>query len=131
MGLVTQFLLHRETLLHSGRSGAEESRTIQFQVAFKTWDCVTYIEHGSKNRSGGIDHLRLENKEVPCYAVYDQVPKCLVFLLNLYMKKLPKYAFVAPIFMSSLASSTSAGASASYNSTPPSPVFTLKSVIQK
>ena len=23
------------------------------------------------------------------FAVYDQVPKCLVFLLNLYMKKLP------------------------------------------
>jgi len=79
--------------------GGQEQRSLgpsNFKWHSKPADdpnCVTYIEHGSKNRSGGIDHLRLENKEVPCYAVYDQVLKCLVFLLNLYVNKLPKYAF--------------------------------------
>ena len=30
---------------------------------------------------------------VKCYAVPDNAPGCLVFLLNIYMKHLPKYAF--------------------------------------
>ena len=52
-----------------------------------------YIEHGSKDHCGGLGDLRVENKEVPCHAVRESIPKCLVFLLDLYMKKLPMYAF--------------------------------------
>ena len=59
--------------------------------------CVVYVEHGSKNRPGGLKDLRVENKEVTHYAVPENAPQCLVFLLNLYMKKLPKYAFESDI----------------------------------
>ena len=37
--------------------------------------------------------LCVENKRVKCYVIPENIPKCLVFLLNLYMKHLPKYAF--------------------------------------
>ena len=50
---------------------------------------VIYTEHGSKNHPGVIKDFRAEIK---CYAVPENVPKCLVFLLHLYMKRLPKYA---------------------------------------
>ena len=55
--------------------------------------CVVYEEHGSKNHPGGKKDFRAENKSVKCYAVPQNTPKCLVFLLNLYMKRLPTYAF--------------------------------------
>lgn len=59
--------------------------------------CVVYVEHGSKNRPGGLKDFRVENKEVTHYAVPENAPQCLVFLLNLYVKKLPKYAFESDI----------------------------------
>ena len=48
--------------------------------------CVIYEEHGSKNHPGGLKDLRVDNKTVPCHAMPEQSPKCLVFLLNLYIK---------------------------------------------
>ena len=56
-------------------------------------DCYTYTEHGSKNRSGGLSQLRVENKSVPCYAVQENRPRCLVYLLDSYLNKLPQMAF--------------------------------------
>ena len=56
-------------------------------------DCYTYIEHGSKNRTGELRQLGLENKSVPCPAVPENHPKCLVFPLDEYLRHLPKYAF--------------------------------------
>ena len=32
-------------------------------------DCFTYVEQGSKNISGCLAQLRVENKNVPCYSV--------------------------------------------------------------
>ena len=40
-----------------------------------------------------LSQLRVENKEVTCHSVPDQIPKCLIFLLNLYVYKIPKYTF--------------------------------------
>ena len=37
--------------------------------------------------------LRAKNKSVKCYAVPENVPKYLVFLLNPYIEHLPKYAY--------------------------------------
>ena len=37
--------------------------------------------------------MRIENKTVPCYAVPENLPVCLVFLLDRYLSKLPPYAF--------------------------------------
>ena len=35
----------------------------------------------------------VENKQVTCHAVPEEIPKCLEFLLSKYMAMLPKYAF--------------------------------------
>ena len=50
-------------------------------------------EHGSKNHPGGLRDFRVENKTVSCHAIPENVPKCLVFILNLYMKQLPRVFF--------------------------------------
>lgn len=80
--------------------GGQEQRSLtpsQF-VRSEEPDCYTYVEHGSKNRSGGPSQLRVENKTVPVYSVPDKVPQCLVFLLDFYLAKLPKYAFEKEVF---------------------------------
>ena len=51
------------------------------------------MEHGSKNRAGGVSKLRIENKVVPCYSVPEDGEKCLVSLLDTYLNKLPAFAF--------------------------------------
>ena len=56
-------------------------------------DYFTYIEHGSKSHAGHGCDLLLCNKEVPCPSVPEHNAKCLVFLLDLYLSKLPEYAF--------------------------------------
>ena len=67
--------------------GGDEQRKLgppQF-VRSHNPDCFTYVEHGSKNRSGGVAQLHVENKCVPCYATPQSSPECLVFLLDLYL----------------------------------------------
>ena len=61
-------------------------------------ECITYIEHGSKNRPGGTHQLNLDNKEVTHYANRSLGPRCYVSLLQLYFSKLPKEAFKADVF---------------------------------
>ena len=80
--------------------GGEEQRCLkpsQF-VRSSDPDCYTYTEHGSKNRSGGLAQLNVSNKQVPCYANPGNEPRCVVFLLDKYFKKLPTYAFDNDIF---------------------------------
>ena len=70
--------------------GGEEQRNLgpaQFICSYSP-DCITYAEHGSKNYSAQAKNLRFENKEVPCPAVPENRPKCLVFLMDLYLAKL-------------------------------------------
>ena len=50
---------------------------------------VEYVEHGSKNRPGGRKQLNLENKKVHQYARPEFANRCHVFLLKLYISKLP------------------------------------------
>ena len=47
--------------------GGEEQRKLgssQLKRSFDP-DCYTYIEHGSKNPSGGLEQLKVDNKCVP------------------------------------------------------------------
>ena len=44
---------------------------------------MSCIEHGSKNWCGGLGVLRVENKEVLCHVARENIPNCLVFLLDL------------------------------------------------
>ena len=43
-------------------------------------------------------NLKVPNKVVPIYAVPAQKQRCLVYLLDVYLSKLPKYAFESDIF---------------------------------
>ena len=65
---------------------------LQFKRSFDP-NCITYVEHGSKNYTGYASDLCLENKQVPCPAVPSLKSRCLAFLIDLYLSKLPLYAF--------------------------------------
>ena len=60
-----------------------------------------------------------KNKCVPCYAVLDTRPVCLVFLLDQYFNKLPQYAFKEDVLYRREKSETSVDASSPwYNAVP-------------
>ena len=77
--------------------GFEEQRNLSPAQFIRSYnpDCDMYVEHGSKNYSARKQawYLHFENKEVPCPAVPENRPKCLVLLMDLYLAKLPKFAF--------------------------------------
>ena len=64
----------------------------------KEIECVKYTEHGSKNRPGGSHQLNLDNKVVVQYAQPERGERCHVFLLRLYLSKLPECAVKEDIF---------------------------------
>ena len=81
--------------------GGEEQRNLkpsQFVRSTSGPNMYEYIENGSKNRSGGLAQLKVENKIVKIHTVQENEPRCLVFLLHRYFAKLPKYAFDADVF---------------------------------
>ena len=59
--------------------------------------CYTYTEYGSKNRSGGLKQLRMENKVVQQYES-ENVNRCHVILLDKYIQKLPPEARQKDLF---------------------------------
>ena len=54
--------------------------------------CYVYTEHGSKNRSGGLGQLHLENKIVHHFEVPEAGKRDYVQVLDLYLSKFPKAA---------------------------------------
>lgn len=60
--------------------------------------CLRYTEHGSKNHSGSLHHVHLTNKAVQHYANSSLGDRCFVYLVDLYMSKLPVKAFEKDIF---------------------------------
>ena len=52
-----------------------------------------YTENSSKNYSGGLAQMRVKSKVVPIIAVPDAGSRCHVYVLDLYMQKLPPEAF--------------------------------------
>ena len=72
--------------------GGQEQRNLkpsQF-VRSSDPDRYTYVEQGSKIRSGF--NPKEVNKVVPVYACPDSCPRCLVYLLDLYLSKFPDKA---------------------------------------
>ena len=57
-----------------------------------------YTEHGSKNRNGGFYQLQVENKGVSIFKNDAAGERCLVFLLDLYLQKLPQSAIKSDVF---------------------------------
>ena len=74
--------LQRAVFFYNGKRfsirGGEEQRKLGSSQMKRSSDpdCYTYIEHGSKNRSGGLEQLKVDNKCVPCFAVPEQSPTC-------------------------------------------------------
>ena len=104
IGITTPLSLQRAVFFYVGKRfcirGGEEQRQLRPSMFVRSSnpDCYTYVEHGSKNHSGGLKQLSVENKTVPCVAVPENNPQCIVFLLDQYFRRLPKYAFEQDIF---------------------------------
>ena len=86
--------------------GGEEHRNLKLsQLKADTVDvdgsrrrCYVYTEHGSKNRSGGLGQLHLENKVVHHFEIPEAGERDYVRILYLYLSKLPKAAFEKDLF---------------------------------
>ncbi len=84
------------------RGGQEHTELKISQLNFRTVpnpeypgdeiECVEYYEHGSKNRPGGRHQLNLANKNsmVVHYSRPELGSQCHVYLLRLYLSKLPE-----------------------------------------
>ena len=57
-----------------------------------------YTEHGSKNRTGGLKQLQMENKVVRQYESEDGGARCHVRILDKYLQKVPKEALEKDAF---------------------------------
>ena len=81
-------------------SGGQEHHDLQLSQLKRLYcpDRYVYYENTSKNRKGGLSELQLEHKSVPSYANPDAGVRCHVFLLDLYISKLPKEAVTKDIF---------------------------------
>ena len=80
--------------------GGEEQRLLK-PSQFRRSPCgshYTYTENGSKNRSGGINQINVANKVVNIVAIPENRPHCAVYLLDIYLSKLPPYAFQNDVF---------------------------------
>lgn len=93
MGLLrTVFFLNGKNFcLHGG----EEHRKLRISQPERVRDHPRYIytKNVSKNRAGGLVQLHVENKVVPIDALPEVGNRCHVYVLDLYLRKLPAEAF--------------------------------------
>ena len=100
--LTTQYCIYY-CGLHLCLRGGDEHRSLklsQFVVKTvenpsatnKTIKCLTYNEHGSKNRPGSTHQVYLSNKEVIHYANSSLGENCFVHISELNVSKLPSKA---------------------------------------
>ena len=96
LGTSTPLALLRSVFYYNGKifclRGGEEHRQLKFSQLKRVEKGFVYTENGSKNRSGGVAQMRVENKVVPSYAVHEIGERCHVYLLDMYLKKVPKDA---------------------------------------
>ena len=96
MGTTSPLALLRAVFYYNGKKfllrGGAEHRGLKFSQLQRTSNAYIYTENGSKNRSGGLAQLRVENKVVPSYAVHEAGERCHVALLDLYFSKVPSEA---------------------------------------
>ena len=87
--LVLQAVFYYAGKVFCLRGGEEQTDLTQSQfVRSSDPDCYTYVEQGSKTRFGF--NQKEANKVVLVYACTDSCPMCLVYLLDLYLSKLPE-----------------------------------------
>ena len=86
--------------------GGEEHRKLKFsQLRRDTFlvdgvqkSCYIYTKHGSKNQSGGLGQLHLQNKVVNHFEVPEAGEKDFVKILDLYISKVPDQAILSDNF---------------------------------
>lgn len=104
LGLHCPKALFRATFFYVGKAfclrGRDEHRSLkvsQFERKYSP-DSYVYTEHGSKNRNGGLSHIRIKNKIVPVFANPEAGDRCVVKILDTYLSKLPDRARKDDIF---------------------------------
>ena len=101
MGVHSPLALQRAVFYYVGKTfclrGAEhrDLKISQF-VRSEQPDSYNYIENGSKNITGVS--TKTANKVVPVYSSPEARPRCLVYLLDLYLSKLPPKAIQLDLF---------------------------------
>ena len=91
--------------------GGEEQRELKFsqfnrtrsianvngeaKVYYYVYECT---EHGSKNRTGGLKQLQMENKEVRQSESEDGGDRCHIRIVDKYLQKVPKEAIEKDFF---------------------------------
>ena len=104
LGINTPRQLLRAVFFLNGRNfclrGGEEHRQLKLsQLTRKTDpDRYIYTEHASKNRSGALQQMRVENKIVPVIANPEAGIRCHVAILDLYLSKIPASAVSKDVF---------------------------------
>ena len=80
--------------------GGQEQRELKISQLERLHDPERYLyrENSSKNRKGGLKELRLEHKSVVIVANPDVGVRCHVYLLDLYISKLPPEAVAKDLF---------------------------------
>ena len=104
LGLDSPLSLLRAVFFYNGKNfclrGGKEHRELKLSqlVREKEPDRYVYIENGSKNRSGGLWQLHVDNKIVPIYACDEAGDRCHVRLLDKYISKLSPKAIEKDFF---------------------------------
>ena len=76
------------------RDSEHYSLKISQIVEMTNHEGYVYSEYGSKNRPGVLQDFRVPNKRVPVYRCPQAQDRCHVYLLDLYLSKLPVQAFI-------------------------------------
>ena len=100
LGTSTPLALLRSVFYYNGKvlclRGGDEHRQLKFSQLKRVSKGYIYTENGS----GGVAQMKIENKVVPSYASTNTENKerCHVYLLDLYMEKVPKDALSKDAF---------------------------------
>ena len=72
--------------------GGKEHRALKLSQLQRDSDKYVYHENVSKNRNGSFKQLHVSSKVVPVYSCPEAGQRCPVYLLDLYISKLPEEA---------------------------------------
>ena len=80
--------------------GGQEHRELQLSQLKRSTnpDKYTYSENSCKNRKGGVAQMRAEHETVVSFADPEAGSRCHIYLLDLYIEKLPREAVEKDIF---------------------------------
>ncbi len=78
--------------------GGQEHRALKLSQLQHDSNMYVYYENGSKNRCGSSKQLRIKSKVVPVYPCPEAHERCPVYLLDLYISKLPEVAKQKDLF---------------------------------